>query len=74
MKNIRLKYQRDTGIKVQPEINLVCDYMEYTGENGHTCPFPYLYDYINWLEDQLNKTSAERRIQSRDLEKQLMKL
>ena len=54
MKDIRLKYHRNTGIRVQPEMNLIEDYTHYDEDKCyHTQPFPNLYDYINWLEDQL---------------------
>lgn len=45
MKNIRLQYHINTGIRIDPKINFIQN-------DDHLSD---LYDYINWLEDQLDK-------------------
>ena len=74
MKNIRLQYKLDAGIRIQPEINLVQDYTKENAYGRDIHVFPNLYDYILWLEDQLNKTSAELRIEYKELSDKLMRL
>jgi len=74
MKNIRLKYHKDTGIRMSPEINLIQNYIHYDEDKCYnTFPFSNLYDYINWLEDQIDK-SGKIIIDAKKLQKELMKL
>lgn len=71
MKEIRLKYHRDIGIRVNPEINLVQDYVEDCGDDCWDRPFPNLYDYIIWLEDQLDNPIGMQRVNAAEAGKKL---
>ena len=42
-----------TRIRVQPEMNLIQNYVEKKESGYWKYPFPNLFNYINWLEDQL---------------------
>jgi len=71
MKNIRLKYHRDTGIRIQPEINLIEDYIYKNGNGDFIRPFPNLFDYINWLEDQIDKPVGIRAVNTAEAAEKL---
>lgn len=71
MKDIRLKYHRDTGTRISPEINLIQDYVEEDMDGNWKHPFPNLYDYIIWLEDQIEKPIGVQMINTAEAGKRL---
>ena len=50
MNELHLKYQQDTGIQISKEINLI----------RYHSDFKYLYDYIQWLEEQIETNEKNK--------------
>ena len=55
MNELHLKYQQDTGIQVQREINLIQSHSD----------FKRLYDYIEWLEEKITANEKDKNQHSK---------
>ena len=59
MNELHLKYQQDTGIQINKQINFI-------NEEEHADDFSKLYDYIKWLEEKITTNEKDKNQHTKD--------